>query len=1052
MKKIYLVLSLVFLGSVAGFSQGDDCASAVTINGPGLYSADGPLVGAGGGNISSCGISGGTNADWYKFTPVCDGVMSVSNNLVSTAPQIRLTIRSGSCAALSCVAISPVSGNNGTINNVSVTGGTTYFLEWDDSWNGVNSGVPFDWTLDFTVNNAPTPSVSALTFDAYLAWIPFGQETGWDIQWGPSGFNLGSGTTFNVDSSAGVTAQISNLTPETTYDYYIAIEGTGCWVGPITFTTLPLCPEPTAVTINALNTSAILSWQPGGGTIPPMSPTYDLQYGPVGTPIGDANMLYDNNISSAAHNATGLATCTDFHMYVREVCDATATPPLTSLWVGPVTISTLCSCPEPTDLGATSVPGNPFNYMLDWTAGGTETSWNIQWGVDGFAFGTGTIVSANSNPFMLTGVTPDSDIQYYIQADCGNGDMSGWVGPFTFTTDVYCPVPTGLGANNITTLSANVFWNVSGTTTDYTIEYGAPGFTLGTGTNHTLQSTTATLTGLTPDTEYCYYVQSNCGASADSSSGWAGPYCFTTVAACPAPSNLSVLNISTTSATLNWQPGASETAWNVEWGFPGFTPGTGDEFGSGTSTTTSDIYVTGLNASAPYCFYVRADCGGLDGASTWTGPFCFTTLLSNDDPCGAIELLVDGNVNVHTNVGATINGENLVEPNYQYIYTYTQNLWFGSQIYTPMWQPVWFKFKAPASGKVDVSTMNAITQGVPTQTKIAIYSVGLCGNYSTYDLIAANTFGGDGYYYTLEYGSEALLCDLNPGQYYYVLVDNFQYYTNTATYNGTPPGTFGISITDIPAPDAGVATPLTVCSDGSSIDLFDAINDYSTTTGVWYNPSAVGGNTFNSTISLPAGAGTYTFDYVIANACGADTVSTSVSTVQGPSAGMDGYHSTCNTADIFLINHLQGMASLGGTWSDVNGQYNVADGIFNAYGLPLGTYSFYYIVSGNGACPADTAIININLNDNCLGLDKAETSTLEMYPNPVNDILTIANLSIEGNATVVVYDAQGKMIISQDVSNHSGNYTVDMSALEAGMYVVEVNAEASTEKVRVIKQ
>ncbi|MFK8045686.1 MAG: T9SS type A sorting domain-containing protein [Crocinitomicaceae bacterium] len=43
-------------------------------------------------------------------------------------------------------------------------------------------------------------------------------------------------------------------------------------------------------------------------------------------------------------------------------------------------------------------------------------------------------------------------------------------------------------------------------------------------------------------------------------------------------------------------------------------------------------------------------------------------------------------------------------------------------------------------------------------------------------------------------------------------------------------------------------------------------------------------------------------------------------------------------------------------------------------------------------------------------------------------------------------------MVSQDVSNHSGNFTIDMTDLESGMYVVEVNSEASTEKVRVIKQ
>jgi hypothetical protein len=1070
MKKIYLILSVIFLGSMSAFAQGHNCATAVNIPGPGLYSADGPLVGPGGGNISSCGITGGTNADWYKFTPICDGVMSVSNNLVSTQPQIRLTIRSGSCASLACVAISPTSGNNGTINNVTVTGGTTYFLEWDDSWNGVNSGIPFDWTLDFTVNNAPTPSVSALVDQAFLTWIPFGLETGWDIQYGPSGFNLGSGTTVNVDSSQGNSFNVTGLLPETTYDYYIAIEGTGCYVGPITFTTQPLCLPPTGVTVNSLNNSAILSWQPGGSQILPLGaqPSWDLQYGPTGTPIGNNNMLYNNTVTSAAHNAQNLTSCTDYHMYIREICDATANPPLTSAWVGPVTMSTNCPCPEPSNLSATADPSNPFNYELSWTAGGSETSWNVQWGPQGFLFGTGTTVTAGTNPFLITGVTPDSDLDYYVQADCGNGDASIWVGPFTFTTNVFCPVPTGLGANNITTIAANIYWNVSGTTTDYTIEYGAPGFTLGTGTNYTLTSTTATLTGLTPDTEYCYYVQSNCGASVDSSSGWAGPFCFTTVAACPAPNNLSVQNLSFTSATLNWQPGASETMWDVEWGFPGFTPGNSEEQGSGTSNTTSDYYATGLNASAPYEFYVRAVCGGLDGNSNWAGPFAFQTVLSNDLPCGALELLVDGNINVHTNVGATVNGENAIQPPFTQAFnqhtasdaTWWEDTWFENN---NVEAPVWFKFKAPASGKVEVSTEHPITIAEETFAEIAVYEVGNCNLMSNFGLIAANSFsnlasidqtitGNAQAQQTAIAGSKVLMCDLNPGQYYYILVDIVSE-TSLPKYD---PGTFGISVTDIPAPNSGVATPLTVCSDGSSVNLFDAIIDNSTTTGVWYNPSALNPNFAtpgsSPNISLAPGDGVYTFDYVIANACGADTVSTSITTVEGPNAGMDGYYSTCNTVDVILLNHLQGSVDLGGSWSDVNGQFDVTNGVFETYGQQYGTYSFYYIVAGNGACPADTAIININLNDNCLGVDESATSTLEMFPNPVNDVLTIANLSIEGNATVNIYDAQGKVVLSQDVSNHSGNYTIDMSRFESGMYVVELNSELSSEKVRVVKQ
>ncbi|MFK8045432.1 MAG: hypothetical protein AB8B72_08050, partial [Crocinitomicaceae bacterium] len=469
MKKIYLILSLVFLGSVTASAQGSTCATAVALTGSGYYNADGPLVGTpSGGNIAGCGIFGGTNADWYEFTPTCDGVMSITNNVPANPNNgIRLTVRSGSCSALNCVANS--GWQDGTVNNIAVTGGTTYYIEFDDSWNGVNSGVPFDWELDYTVNNAPTPGVLPQLTSAFVTWIPFGLETGWDIEWGPSGFVLGSGNTTNVDSiEPGNQYQITTyngapLIPETEYCYYISIENTGCWIGPICFTTLPVCQAPTALMSNPLSTSSILSWQPGGSP-GSGSPTWDLQYGPLGTPINDPSMIFAGNVASSAYNAQSLPTCTDFHMYVREICDATTTPQEISAWVGPFIMSTACNCDDPSALGGTPDANDPFNYDIDWTVGNIETAWNVQWGPSGFLIGTGTIVNANTNPFTLQGVTPDSQLDYYVQAECGTDGTSNWVGPFTFTTNVFCPVPTGLGVNNVETNQADIFWNVSGTT------------------------------------------------------------------------------------------------------------------------------------------------------------------------------------------------------------------------------------------------------------------------------------------------------------------------------------------------------------------------------------------------------------------------------------------------------------------------------------------------------------------------------------------------------------------------------------------------------------
>ena len=68
-------------------------------------------------------------------------------------------------------------------------------------------------------------------------------------------------------------------------------------------------------------------------------------------------------------------------------------------------------------------------------ANGSETSWNIEYGVSGFGQGSGgTIINVSSNPYTLTGLSSATNYDYWVQADCGSDGQSYWVGPFTFTT------------------------------------------------------------------------------------------------------------------------------------------------------------------------------------------------------------------------------------------------------------------------------------------------------------------------------------------------------------------------------------------------------------------------------------------------------------------------------------------------------------------------------------------------------------------------------------------------------------------------------------------
>jgi gliding motility-associated-like protein len=97
--------------------------------------------------------------------------------------------------------------------------------------------------------------------------------------------------------------------------------------------------------------------------------------------------------------------------------------------------------------------------------------------------------------------------------------------------DQQCVAPTTLTATPLAT-SANLGWTYTGPATQFAIEYGPAGFVQGTGTIVSPVTNPYNLTGLTPLTNYTYYVRALCGT--DNSSPWSVARNFTTTAAPPA--------------------------------------------------------------------------------------------------------------------------------------------------------------------------------------------------------------------------------------------------------------------------------------------------------------------------------------------------------------------------------------------------------------------------------------------------------------------------------------------------------------------------------------
>ncbi|MCH2224913.1 MAG: T9SS type A sorting domain-containing protein [Crocinitomicaceae bacterium] len=81
-------------------------------------------------------------------------------------------------------------------------------------------------------------------------------------------------------------------------------------------------------------------------------------------------------------------------------------------------------------------------------------------------------------------------------------------------------------------------------------------------------------------------------------------------------------------------------------------------------------------------------------------------------------------------------------------------------------------------------------------------------------------------------------------------------------------------------------------------------------------------------------------------------------------------------------------------------------------------------------------------------------NTLEVYPNPTEDLVTISARGFDGIASVRIVDALGKIVYQSVIETAGGNYqgAIDIEHLDNGIYHVFVQDKNKEVKVKLVKQ
>jgi hypothetical protein len=311
-----------------------------------------------------------------------------------------------------------------------------------------------------------------------------------------------------------------------------------------------------------------------------------------------------------------------------------------SLWAGPYTASTLQSCPDISGITFSNIDQTSID--LAWTAGGTDTEWEIQyvaapliqetgtatfWNVEvqpvGVAQGTAGAIYQNltaTNPEGITGLISNTSYDFYVRSDCGNGDVSVFSGSLTVSSAAACGdvvYDTGGAAGNYENNESYTITYTPDTvanlvTLDFTfidVEACCDAITIYDGSDTNAPVLEADLESPASFTasnlDGAITIQFNSDGSV-ANAGWVPNFTCTPRTSCINVTGLILDNTTANTLTVSWTDNNVPTS--TDWEVVAVPTGDPAPAVGMSNATVTPFTIAGLTTQKTYDVYARSDC------------------------------------------------------------------------------------------------------------------------------------------------------------------------------------------------------------------------------------------------------------------------------------------------------------------------------------------------------------------------------------------------------------------------------------------------------------
>jgi hypothetical protein len=289
--------------------------------------------------------------------------------------------------------------------------------------------------------------------------------------------------------------------------------------------------------------------------------------------------------------------------------------------------------------------------------------------------------------------------------------------------------------------------------------------------------------------------------------------------------------------------------------------------------------------------------------------------------------------------------------------------------------------------------------------------------------------GGSGFTYQWVGPSPLGFFDTNQNAATPLAVSNYTgFYSVIVTH---PNGCQNSDVTNIttllPSPTVAISTSTAFCP--------GTLLSFSTTTYnsyLWSGPAS-----FTSNVQSPvivntgtANAGVYNITVSGANGCKAYDSKTVIANAL-PIVSITATQTVCLGSDIFLTGNGGSPYSWTGpnAFSTILQNPNVVNVAANAQG-----YYVLMVTGTNGCTNKDSVFVTVNV---CTGMGEVQRNVyLNMYPNPVRDVLTIEGVNEINNYTIKIFDALGSIVLIEKNKN-----VINTQLLPKGIYNLILESE-----------